>query len=225
LENFLILIFIFFKILVVPFGKKNSLGHDEASNSSSTGAGKRKKVELDEDDDEEEGEDEDDSDTAITHVNQPVQTVVFREPQSRIEKVLILAALPGGVSDASFSLDGIGPGTRTGKITYRWPYTLIDYERIFSEEIENRFMTKEHPKVEALKQELEKKRNNIDSVPEAIVKIDLPIPVQTDKKSISIKGKTIGNGGTTILEVELTAFQSLYTVSDRDQKAVFSRVL
>lgn len=218
-------LFIYFLILVVPFGKQNPLGHDEASNSSSTGAGKRKKVELNEDDDEEEGEEGDDSDAAIIHVNQPVQTVVFREPQSRVEKVLILAALPGGVTDASFSLDGIGPGTRTGKITYRWPYTLIDYDRIFSEEIENRFMTKEHPKVEALKQELENKRNNIDSPPEAFLKIDLPIPVQTDKKSISIPGKRIGDGGTTILEVELTAFQSLYTMSDRDQKAVFSRVL
>ena len=86
-------------------------------------------------------------------------------------------------------------------------------------------MTEEHQKVEALQQELEKKRNNIDSLPEAFVKIDLPIPVQTNKKSISIKGKRIGEGGTTILEVELTAFQSLYTVSDRDQKALFSRVL
>jgi len=192
---------------------------------ATAGAGKRKKVELDENGDEEEGEDEDDSDTSIIHVNQPVQTVVFREPQSRVEKVLILAALPGGVTDASFSLDGIGPGTRTGKITYRWPYTLFDYERIFFEEIENRFMTKEHQKVEALQQELEKKRNNIDSLPEAFDKIDLPIPIQTNKKSISIKGKRIGEGGTTILEVELTAFQSLYTVSDRDQKALFSRVL
>ncbi len=147
---------------MVPYKKQDLFDHDEASNSS-TGAVKRKKGDDDDDDDDEGDKDEDDSDAAINHTNQPVQTVIYREPRSRIEKVLILAALPGGVTDASFSLDGIGPGSKTGKITYRWPYPLIDYERIFSEETEERCMTKEHPKIEALRQELEKKRKDIDS--------------------------------------------------------------
>ena len=60
---------------------------------------------------EDENEEEEDLDARIRHKNQPVLISVFRDPETEEEKVCVVAALPGGVSNVEFSLIGTGPGT------------------------------------------------------------------------------------------------------------------
>ena len=85
-------------------------------------------------------EGKEDLDTKIVHKNQPVLMTVYKDPESKEEKLCIIASLPGGVSNLEFSLIGSGPGSNTAKITYSWPpivspYDMYDIPGIFKKAI------------------------------------------------------------------------------------------
>ena len=160
-----------------------------------------------------------DGDSYVVHHNQPVQVSEYRDPETQQEKVIIIAALLGGVSDAEFSLVGDGPGTRLAKIEYSWPATCVEIENIFVKEI-SQGLPSCHPKIVALKQDLERTRDSIDDIPRGSIDITLPISVQTVSSSISIQGKK-NKEGVMLMVVELMAFESRYTVKQKEKKIVF----
>lgn len=168
-------------------------------------------------DDEEEEHAMADFDSCVVHRNQPIQMSVYRDPSTQQEKVIIIAMLVGGVCDATFSLVGSGPGTRLARIDYQWPAIAIDIEKIFSHEIADNLPSC-HPKIEALKKDLERTRDSIDEVPKGSIEFTLPISVQTVSTSISITGKK-NKDGVMMLVIELMAFESKYAV--KEKKIVF----
>jgi len=167
---------------------------------------------------------EEDLDARIRHKNQPVLISVFRDPETEEEKVCVVAALPGGVSDVKFFLIGTGPGTNKARITYSWPPIVFDIEGIFRKEIDSvnpeMIIESTHPLISSLKAELRNNRESLDSTPRGEIELTLPIPVQTAASSICRSGGK-KNDGSLIVIVELMAYQNSYTVKQKDNTIVF----
>lgn len=164
-----------------------------------------------------------DLDAQIIHHNQPVMMSVYRDPDTEEERVIIVASLPGGSTDIEFSLVGSGPGTRTARIEYRWPSIAYNIEEIFAKEIANKIIPSCHPKILALKADLQNTRDCIDEAPKGMMELSLPISVQTVANSVKRMGKVKENGSLTLI-VELSAYQNAYTVKQEDKKVVFEKV-
>lgn len=154
--------------------------------------------------------------------NPPISMSVYRDPDTEIERVIIVAGLPFGAVDVSFSLVGNGPGTRAARIDFFWPSIAFDFEALFGKEIE-KGMPKIHPKILALKQDLQHARDSIDDIPNGTIELNLPISVQTSEATISRKGKT-QKDGSSVLIVELTAYENSYTTGYGKKKIVFEEM-
>ena len=76
------------------------------------------------------------------------------------------------------------------------------------------------PTIAALKDDLKFTRQNKNEAPKDSIEITLPIPVQTAANTITRGGKTRMDGSQAIL-VELTAYQSSYTVKPEEKKIIF----
>ena len=138
---------------------------------------------------------------------------VYQDPDSQKERLIIVASLPGGASNVEFTLVGgcSSAGTSTARITYTWPKLAYDIDAIFAKQVLEKKMAAYHPKILALKKNLQDCRDTIDSTPKGVMELSLPIPVQTASDSITIKGGK-QDDGTILLIVELMAFQTMYTV-------------
>ena len=158
-------------------------------------------------------------DSQIVHHNQPVLMEVYLDPDTNSEMLIILASLPGGVTHVEFSLVGSGPGSSTARITYNWPKISFNMEAVFAKKIASG-MPSCHPKIVALKNGLKATRSCIDEIPQGVIELTLPIPVLTNADSIFRSGGK-KEDGSMLLIVELTAYQTAYTVKKEDTKIVF----
>ncbi|KZR98463.1 Uncharacterized protein APZ42_006114, partial [Daphnia magna] len=100
------------------------------------------------------------------------------------------------------------------------PPIAYEMEALFGEEIKKAEMAICDPKILALKDDLKFIRQHKAQAPKGSIEINLPIPVQTAANTIKHEGKTRKDGSQAIL-VELTAYQSSYTVRPEDEKIVF----
>lgn len=168
----------------------------------------------------EEGDD-DDHDSQVKHRNQPVLMSVYLDPVTEQEKVIVVASLPGGTEEAKFSLVGLGPGTKTARIVYHWPKISFQFDELFAKQIKADKITNYHPKIVALKKDLQLNRERIDQNPTGSMELTLPISVQTAESSILRYGVRQQNDGSRVLIAELTAYQSMYTVKEEEDAVKF----
>lgn len=166
----------------------------------------------------------DDSDAHIVHRNQPVYMSVYQDYETQLEKLIIIMLLPGGATNAKFSLVGDGPGTTIARVDYFWPTHAVNVEEIFAEEIAKKIIPPCHPKIVALTKELQNYRDAIDLVPQGSMELTLPIPVQTVASSISFSGQKRKIDGMSLMVVELMAYQSAYTLKQEAKQVVFKEV-
>lgn len=160
--------------------------------------------------------------TMVKYRNPPVQMSVYKDSKTGQKKVTLVISLFSGVQSATFRLIGDGPGTREAVVDYFWAKTSVDHERIFAKEIEHKVMPSCHPKIEQLRNDLELYREKIEDIPKGSIELILPIPVQTVAGSVSIDGKIIEDDrNATYLVVELTGYQTAYSVKEKDMKATF----
>ena len=145
---------------------------------------------------------------------------VYRHPDTEKEKVIIVANLLSGTTDVEFSLLGDGPGTTSAQISYKWAPSSFNIEDLFAKEIKNKTIPKCHPKIVELKKCLEDTRASRDDTPVGLINLTLPIPVLTAEDTISRSGKK-SKDGTMHLIIELTAYESLYSVKPSSKKVSF----
>ena len=79
-------------------------------------------------------------------------------------------------------------------------------------------MMKFYPMIAALKKDLQVTRDHIDETTRGMIELTLPISVQTAAKSYSHSGKKRKEDGSRVLVVELTAYQSSYTIKPEENK-------
>jgi hypothetical protein len=202
--------FIFF--LVKNSEKNSSLALsclDDSSNSASSSslvpANKRPRDDKEPDLKEDEIED---LDCRLIYTNQPVLMAVYKD-HTLAEIVSICVGLPSGVTDICFTLVGAGPATTLASITYTWPQVMYEIEGLFASAISKKTMAINHPKIIALKLELENNRKHENRKPQGSIEVSLPIPVKTDPDSITYK-LAKGTDGVIVLMADLCAFHRAY---------------
>ena len=128
-----------------------------------------------------------DLDHNISHLNQPFLIAIYSDPGTYQEMLFLVAAVPDGAEHIEFSLVGSGPGSSLAKITYSWPQLAYDFNLIFGKALLSGLPAC-HPKIMALKKELENNRDSIDDIPQGVIEISLPIPVQTAPDAVKFQG-------------------------------------
>lgn len=161
-----------------------------------------------------------DRDGAIVHHNSPFLMTVYKDPDTLGEEVCACVNLPSGATDVKFTLLGTGPATSAATVSYIWQPIMYTVEGLFTTEIKKSNMSATHPTVIAVKTELENHRGNIETKPRGSIELSLPIPVQTDPKTVSDKaGKT--PNGVIVLIANLTAFHCSYTMKKAEFECEF----
>jgi hypothetical protein len=160
------------------------------------------------------------SDSRFNHLNQPIVVSVYKDHVTEQEKVIILCVLPSGATDIRVCLLGSGPGTTLGVVEYEWPPIAYQIDELFGDEIRRGEMAACDPKIVALKSYLQFTRQHKNDVPKGSIEISLPIPVHTAANTITRGGQTRKDGSQAIV-VELTAYQTSYTLKPEDDKIVF----
>ena len=145
---------------------------------------------------------------------------VYKEPVTQQEMLIILCVLPIGATDVRFTLVGSGPGSRLAIIDYLWPPIGFEIENLFTEEIKEGEISACHPKIIGLKEDLKFTREYLSETPKGSIELALPIPVQTANNTIKRYGKNRKDGSQAMI-VELTAFQTSYTVDPKLCKIEF----
>ncbi len=139
---------------------------------------------------------------------------VYRDPDTEKDKVIVVASLFGGTTDVEFTLLGSGPGTTSAQITYKWAPHSFNIEELFAKAIKSQTIPSCHPKIVQLKKGLQKCRASKDDTPVGTIDLTLPIPVLTSENSISRPGRK-NKDGVMIMIIELTAYESLYSVKSK----------
>jgi hypothetical protein len=151
-------------------------------------------------------------DSQIVHHNQPALVTVYKDPETQQEKVFILISLPGSSVESEFSLADNGPSSSTAIIKYYCPPVMFDIDSLFAKfNIRNEKISPMHLKIIAMKTELENNSDSVDAIPQAVIEIPLPIPVQTAIDSYKFVGGKKPDGSIFVI-ADLNAYQNSYTV-------------
>ena len=162
-----------------------------------------------------------DLDSNVSHHNQPLLMGTYPDPDTYKEMLFLVAAVPDGPDHIEFSFVGTGPGSSKAQITYSWPPLAYDLNLIFGKAFKHGLPSC-HPKVMALKKELENNRDSIDDIPQGCIEISLPIPVQTAPDAIKFQGSM--KDGHKIVTADLKAYHKSYFVKQSDKKVKFEEV-
>lgn len=114
--------------------------------------------------------------SSITHQNYPILCETYKDPDTSHEKVVLAVALPSGAQNVKVEL------TDDGKmviINYNWPNTMFDMKDMFKKQFAGKQIDIYHPKVVCLNNALENMRKCSDNAPNASIKVNLPLMVQT----------------------------------------------
>ena len=173
--------------------------------------------------------DEEDDDVTdysqVKHINQPVLMSVFLDPVTEQEKAIVVTCLRGGTEEAKFYLVGLGRGTQTARIVYHWPKISFEFDELFAKQIKAENITNYHPKLIALKKDLQLNRERIDQNPIGTMELTLPISVQTAESFIERYGMRRQTDGSWVLIAELTAYQNVYTKKAEEDAVKFYEMM
>ncbi len=161
-------------------------------------------------------------DSQVTHQNQPYLPSIYQDPKTMQQMLIVVASLPAG-TDQNFvqvSLVGNGPGSRTVRIEYPWPSLSFNIDKLFASRIEAGTIENYHPKILALKKDLQLVRDHIDETPKGAMELTLPISVQTAAHTFSHWGMTDADGSR-VLVMEFMAYQAAYTIKHEDKRVKF----
>ncbi|KAJ3110392.1 hypothetical protein HK098_000580, partial [Nowakowskiella sp. JEL0407] len=152
-------------------------------------------------------------------VAEPILTAVYNDPETLNERVIIVAILPSGCTDVTFT---VGDDGNVAFIHYTWPSVMYNTEEMFEKWLVTRKIECYHPKIVAISQELEKVRDSVEAAPEGVIRVQLPISVQKDTRTF-VKNGFEKRDGSKVFMVELQAHQKSYAITTEDKCIEFER--
>lgn len=141
----------------------------------------------------------------------PLLCEIYRDPDTKNEICIIAVAMFAGATNISFELT---EDCRKIKIYFEWPngmFTIKDIFKSFDPPVPNY-----HPRYLALENALERYRKSLDTIPNGVIHVRLPIPVQ-NISSTWFKKLINTDGGSLIVFIELTGYQKQYTIKKEDK--------
>lgn len=154
----------------------------------------------------------------ISHKNYPVLCETFKDPDTLNEKVILIICLPSGAQDAKIELSEDGS---IAMVNYTWSKTLYVMEDLFKGFLNATPLNIHHPKIVSLKTGLAKTRKRIDALPDSLIRINLPIRVQTSVESWTHTGVKREDGTRAII-AEFEGFVKEYNKKIIDSRVVFN---
>lgn len=157
------------------------------------------------------------SGNGATNHNYPVIIKQYTCPTTETEKVLLVAALPGGAQNLQVELheDGIGVS-----IKYSWPKVMYNVSDLFRKKLEIEGYHEYHPMILCYKNGLEQFRKRIDVPPAGLIKVALPVRVQTAIGSWEKWGAKREDGSQVVL-ASFSCFVKDYVKKVADESVVF----
>ncbi len=152
-----------------------------------------------------------------THQNYPILCNVYKDPENQFEKVVLIVMLPGGAKSARIELseDGL-----VAFVKYSWSSTMYTMNDLFKKQLDSQQITAHHPKILCIQDALENVRQRRDMCPESVIKVNLPIQVQTAIDSWT-KGGLKRPDGTDIAYAEFKGFIKEYNKTLNDTQLVY----
>lgn len=152
-----------------------------------------------------------------TQHNYPMVMKQFACPETQTDKVLLVVALPGGAQDVRVVLqdDGIGVS-----IKYTWPKVTYNENDLFRKKLQAQGFHQYHPMILCYQSGLEQVRNKIDAAPEGLIKVVLPVKVQTAIGSWEKWGAKREDGSHVLLAV-FSCFVKDYVKKLGDESVVY----
>lgn len=146
------------------------------------------------------------------HHNYPVLCNMFKDPDNQFEKVAMAVLLPSGAQNVRVELSQDG---MTALVKYGWPKTMYTMEDLFKKHLANKQTTVCDPKVTCFKDALENVRERVDACPQSMIKVNLPIKVQTAVDSW-MKGGIVRDDGTHVAYAEFKGHIKEYNTMSRN---------
>lgn len=153
----------------------------------------------------------------LVHQNYPILCETYKDPDNHCDKVAIAVSLPSGAQQVKTELDDNG---MFAIIKYHWPKIMFDMNDLFKKQFATNQIHPHHPKLLSLKNGLQKNRTRIDMTPESIIKVNLPMKVQTHVTSWSKSGVK-RDDGTQVLLADFTCYVKDYNKKSTDSTVVF----
>lgn len=116
----------------------------------------------------------------VTFNNYPALCETYIDPESLNQKVVMVLCLPSGAQNPKVELSDDGA---TAMVKCSWSKSIYEMEDLFKVPLAAATLNISHPKIMCLKNGLTKARKPVDVTPDTLIKVDLPIKVQTDPAS------------------------------------------
>lgn len=184
-NSFIVRIYVYNSSILVTSSRNSLLDVDESSNMSgisevdghgSTHEPEEKKTKLDF------AEFYNKTLPTATFVQPPVLPCVYNDPDTNVQKCMVVVLLFHGVHSINFDfLESTEGDEPTLKVTYHWPSLMYNVDAMFTKgNEEEMFVSKHHPKVLAVEKTVQQFRQNIEDAPVGHIEIKLPVHVQMD---------------------------------------------
>lgn len=148
----------------------------------------------------------------IFHKNYPILCESYKDPETANEKVALVVSLPAGAQNVTIELSDNGD---TATVKYFWASTMYDMAELYGKMLAKKQIDLHHPRILCIKNGLEKCRKRNDEAPEAAIKVNFPIKVQTGGDSWSMSGVK-KQDGTQVLMADFSGFVNDYHAKIRD---------
>ncbi|KAJ6647980.1 hypothetical protein Bhyg_03205 [Pseudolycoriella hygida] len=144
------------------------------------------------------------------HHNYPVLCEMYKEPENQLEKVVVAVSLPGGAQNVRVEVSEDGMQCL---VKYGWPKTMYTMDDLFRKQLENK-VNIVHPKVICFQV-----RQRIDAIPDSVIKVNLPIKVQTAIDSWT-KGGAKRDDGTNMAYAEFQGYVKEYNKKTSESQLI-----
>lgn len=156
----------------------------------------------------------------VCYKRPPVITSMFRDPETRQMKCLVIISMLSTVKSIDFDLLE-AENSQLLKVTYGWPRSSFVVSEIFKRDgSANTFINKLHPMYAATEKALEDLRENFEEAPIGIIEVKLPALVQAEpntwKKSFNKKAD-----GTLLVFLEFVCHRNDYIISKSEKSLSF----
>ena len=212
------LIFIFISFAGVSIEKENTEDHGNEENDCIVGIGEEEDIKkaLKKQFEQETEE------YKVLEDKQPMVSIgKWIHPITFEEKYTVLIVLPSGVSDGDVVVPAKDDGTDEVLFSYPWTEEFVNINELYEKELTNKTLSISHPEIMAMKESLRDVKHSIDDIPKSVIKIKLPVKVQTSHHSYehdTIVTKLKEGNHLVTVRIRLTAFDSNYIVTSAKKK-------
>lgn len=144
----------------------------------------------------------------VSYINPSILMSIFKKDKTLEEYIVIIVPLFSNVENVRFhvSADGL-----LGFIKFNWPKVTYEVRALFEKENP----VESEPKILSLLEQLGKCRDSHVDVPESIVQVQFPFPIQTQPSNHILVGYNETSVGCKMLKIEVPAVRKYYSKTEK----------